>query len=86
MLRDDPDGFRRRFVSALCRLDVEQWKMAEEFITGIADEQARKKEPAAGEMTEAEMHAEIHRQFELERRAAVESAASGSGSSGTATA
>ena len=91
VLRDDPDEFRHRFVSALCRLDVEKWKKAEEFINTLLSAGAQQEAlPAAQgpahEMTEAEMHAEIHRQFELERRAGAGSAASGSGSSGTATA
>lgn len=35
VLRDEPDGFRKRFISMLSSLNEDQWKMLELFAEGL---------------------------------------------------
>ena len=84
LLREEDDSFRRRFIAALCRLDTEQWKMAERFVADVAGN--------AQPMTpEEEIEAEVdayRRQLIAEKKTAAsdssQSAAGGAGGSESA--
>ncbi len=41
VLRGEPDSFRRRFVSALARLDANAWAEIEKFAAMLADEEKK---------------------------------------------
>ena len=74
-LRDEDDGFRRRFVAALAALDVSDWEVLEKFVDLI--ERNKKEKPPE---TDRDMIIrELDRELQEEERLADESGASTAG-------
>lgn len=68
IMRDHPEAFRRRFVTALAGLDDHGWIALEKFIDSITDQEE--------EDTRKKLHDDLDRQLAEEEAQADESAAS----------
>ena len=68
IMRDHPEAFRRRFVTALAGLDEKGWIALENFIDSITDQEE--------EDTRKKLHDDLDRQLAEEEAQADESAAS----------
>ena len=93
----NPD-FRHRFLTLLAKFSPEQWALLEEMALSLSEGTQEKVPPSqqtrftlperknVHDWTDAEMHAELQRQLDAEKRETDESSTSFSGNSGAATA
>lgn len=83
VMADTPESFRRRFVSMLAKLTDEQWKVLsemEDMMLALRDERSSGSAPAAADqpLTEADLHAELQREIDTQKK--VEGKSTGSDS------
>ena len=91
ILKEKPEAFRRRFVSTMAALDVEEWEMIEKILKELYEGQIAQKEaaPSAGTSGNAEVpttvsdltpkEKELIRQFREKKNQAGEASASSAG-------
>lgn len=77
VLGDDDESFVRQLVSVLATLEPSEWRLLEKMARMLKFENAPAVEPE--DMSLAEQHAELDRQWGLEKDTGSESEASGSG-------
>ena len=76
VLVNEPDGIRARMISALSRLDDEEWDRIAQIAGDLVDEQNREKAARSDDQERQALHAELDRQLDEEKEAAEGSGAS----------